>query len=182
MSFERTYDEGLILKRMNQWRGALALVVLLSHLWGYTGIAFLVPFNKLVTIAVFLFFFLSGCGMTRSRSRKAGYVSSIYTVKIPRLMFIALMAYLAAAVLQALLRVPVDGECRFIPVGPAAFFATTNWYVYELIAFYVLFSLTGNLRGPGRSWPSWPRRPPWALSRSITPDWWRPTTTASSGS
>ena len=146
MKIEQTYDEGRILSRMNRWRGILAIVVMLSHIWGYTGLVFLVPFNKMVTISVFLFFVLSGFGMTRSAEKKQGYIKGIYTEKIPRLFFMSLLAYLAGAAMQAILKIPGDPEIRFLPVNAAGYIETTNWYVYELAGFYILFSLTSLIR------------------------------------
>ena len=75
MHVEYNMDEKELFIRMNNLRGYFAIVVLLSHIWGYTGMSILVPFNKMVTIAVAMFFFLSGYGMIRSYSRKENDIS-----------------------------------------------------------------------------------------------------------
>lgn len=49
--------ENEIKNNLNYFRGIMAIVVLLSHLWFSTGYAFLIIFNKVVTIAVSYFFF-----------------------------------------------------------------------------------------------------------------------------
>lgn len=126
--------------RYNNLRGYLAIIVLLSHIWGYTGLLLLVPFNKIVTIAVAMFFFLSGWGMVRSANKKEHYVKEIFTVKIPFLLWMAILAYAFSAILEkALLEKTIEGQ--FLPFGIWSFIRSTNWYVWELIVFYLLFSI-----------------------------------------
>lgn len=126
--------------RMNNLRGLLALVVLFSHLWGYTGIALLVPFNKAVTIAVAIFFFLSGYGMMRSYRRKEHYLKEIFRVKIPYLCFMAILTWMISSVLEVVLLATGFRVGVYLPVSLKSFLINTNWYVYELIGFYVLFA------------------------------------------
>ena len=141
MRFERTDDEKEIFIRLNGLRALLAITVLFSHIWGYTGLVFLVPFNKAVTIAVYLFFVLSGYGLMRSYQRKKGYIKSIFMLKIPHLIFMAVMAYIVSAFVQMLLGVTEKGEECYLPFGVTSLLRTTNWYVYELMAYYIIFSL-----------------------------------------
>ncbi|MBE5924468.1 MAG: acyltransferase [Lachnospiraceae bacterium] len=140
MKIEKTNDEKDILIRMNMLRGMLALVVMLSHIWGYTGLVFLVPFNKVVTIAVAFFFFLSGYGMYVSSSIKKGYLKSILLNKIPYLLWMSILAYFFSAIMETVLINNQDKKV-FSPISIYNFFNTTNWYVYELLGFYVLFVL-----------------------------------------
>lgn len=140
MRLEYSTEEKELFIRMNNLRGYLAIVVLLSHIWGYTGMFVLVPFNKVVTIAVAVFFFLSGYGMMRSFQRKEHYLKEIFAVKIPYLCFMAILAYLLSAVLEMVLTPIGIGNPEFLPFGIKSFFVTTNWYVYELLGFYLVFS------------------------------------------
>lgn len=141
MKLEKTNKEKEILLRMNNLRGVLAFVVMLSHIWGYTGIVYLVPFNKVVTIAVAFFFFLSGYGMMCSFHEKEGYLKGIIKNKVPFLLWMAVIAYVFAAILERILiEYGAEGGV-FLPFGFRKFFISTNWYVYELIGFYVVFAL-----------------------------------------
>lgn len=128
--------------RMNNLRGLLALVVLFSHIWGYTGMRILVPFNKTVTIAVAFFFFLSGYGMMRSYDRKENYLKEVIRVKIPYLLWMALMAYIFSVLLEILMTRGATGSQFYHPAGIKNLIVSTNWYVYELIGFYLVFSIT----------------------------------------
>ncbi len=141
MLVEQSYDKKEIFIRCNKLRGLMALVVLFSHIWGFTGLVFLVPFNKFVTIAVAVFFFLSGYGMMSSSLVKKGYAKGIYLQKIPFLLVMAFTAYAVSVLIQFILKVPNDVDVLFSPFGLMGFLKSTNWYVYELIGFYILFSL-----------------------------------------
>ncbi len=148
MQIEHSLEEKEIFLRSNRFRGLLAIVVMLSHIWGYTGLIFLVPFNKVVTIAVFIFFLLSGYGMMRSAQKKDRYTRGIFLQKIPFLLFMALTSYLISLAMQFFTHVTNDYGLDLIPVGIKGFFLSTNWYVYELIGFYLLFAISGLLKKP----------------------------------
>lgn len=142
MKIEKSTEESVLFLRMNNLRGLLAIVVLLSHIWGYTGLVVLVPFNKMVTIAVSIFFFLSGYGMMRSYEKKKQYLKSIFFEKIPFLLYMATMAYMISALFEYIISRVVRVEQRsFLPLGLKNFLGSTNWYVYELIGFYLVFIL-----------------------------------------
>ena len=142
MQYNQTESNRELFIRLNRLRGILAVCVLLSHVWGYTGLVFLIPFNKAVTISVALFFFLSGYGMTLSAEKKGNYRKEILLIKIPWLLYMAILAYLFSALAQMLLKVPATEEGSYLPFGIKQFFVSTNWYVYELIGFYLVFAIT----------------------------------------
>lgn len=145
MKIESTNVENEILLRMNQLRGILAFVVLFSHIWGYTGLIFLVPFNKIVTIAVAFFFFLSGYGMMHSFKCKEHYLKEIFQIKIPFLLWMAVLAYIFSAFLEKILLSYGVSTNTFLPLGIKQFLISTNWYVYELIGFYFIFYISMRL-------------------------------------
>ena len=102
--------------------------------------AILLPFEKIVTIVVAMFFFLSGWGMVRSVDKKEHYVREILAVKIPFLLWMAIFVYVFSAILEkVLLEKSMEGP--FLPFGILSFIRSTNWYVWELIFFYLLFSI-----------------------------------------
>lgn len=146
MRITETKDENEIFQRLNMMRGMLAIVVLLSHIWGYSGIVFLVPFNKIVTIAVTFFFFLSGYGMFKSyRNNEEKYIFKIFRVKIPYLLWMAVVVYLFGVIIELVfLGLNLDDN-TFTPIGIRHFVLSTNWYVYELIAFYIMFAIAMKL-------------------------------------
>lgn len=141
MRIEYNTEEKELFIRMNNLRGYLALVVLLSHIWGYTGMLLLVPFNKGVTIAVTVFFFLSGYGMTRSYKRNEQYIKKLFAIKVPYLCFMAVLAYILSAMLEwGLTPLGIENP-EYLPFGIQSFFSSTNWYVYELLGFYIIFAI-----------------------------------------
>ena len=141
MKISYSSEERELFLRLNNLRGILALVVLFSHIWGYTGIRILVPFNKIVTIAVAFFFFLSGYGMMRSSARKPGYGKEILMVKIPYLLWMAAAAYIFSFLFETVLSFGKGNTLIFSPFSMKQFFVSTNWYVWELIGFYLVFRI-----------------------------------------
>ena len=133
-----TVTERSYCQRVHSLRGVMAVTVFLSHIWFYTGFPFLVPFNKAVTIAVSYFFFCSGYSMMRSAQSKRGYGKQILTRKLPQLLFMAAVAYMFGAFLEAVISLRYPGMGFYLPFGPLKLITSMNWYVYELSAFYLL--------------------------------------------
>lgn len=88
------------LNYINKYRGILAITVLLSHTWAYTGFKILVPFNKIVTIAVFMFLFMSGAGLEKSNAVKINYSKHIWKGKILKLSLMAVETYVFSCILE----------------------------------------------------------------------------------
>lgn len=130
--------------RINRVRGLLALTVLFSHIWAYTGYLILVPFNKLVTIAVSLFLFLSGYATERSltEGRLDTVLKKIYCIKIPHLLWMSVFSYFFGVVIKKVLMVPHSFTERYELCGIRNLFISTNWYIYELLGFFIVFSIT----------------------------------------
>lgn len=126
----------------NKYRGLLAITILLSHTWAYTGFRILISFNKVVTIAVFLFLFLSGLGIETSNAVKLHYREHIWKAKIPKLCFMAVEAYVFSYILEGIVsKIYEFQERQYTPFSMCSFIESTNWYVYELLIFYILFSI-----------------------------------------
>lgn len=115
----------------------MAVIVMFSHIWAKTGIVLLLPFNKFVTIAVAFFFFASGFSMLNAYRVNEKYLSKIVLVKIPFLIYLAILAYVFSALFQYLLY--GFSYSQYLPVNVQNFFGNTNWYIYELIGFYLAF-------------------------------------------
>jgi peptidoglycan/LPS O-acetylase OafA/YrhL len=60
----------------------------------------------------------------------------------------ALTSYLISLAMQFFTHVTNDYGLDLIPVGIKGFFLSTNWYVYELIGFYLLFAVSDLLKKP----------------------------------
>lgn len=142
MRIEKSYDENELFLRLNNLRGLCALIVMFSHIWWFSGcvIKIFIPFNKIVTIAVAVFFFLSGYGMMRSFTLKKGYLRTIWK-KLLLLLYKAIMAYVIASIMEyiILLGNDVNNFRYYTPLHVFCFLQTTNWYVYELAGFYLAF-------------------------------------------
>ena len=128
-------------KRIQSLRGVMAVVVLLSHIWYYSQVIFLVPFNKIVTIAVAFFFFCSGWGMSLSAEKDPRYGRKIMRKKLPQLLFLGLLGYLLGTLIEAVLPLAIHRPVprMYLPFGVRRLVLSMNWYVYELAAFYCLF-------------------------------------------
>lgn len=137
MKIAECQSEKEMLGRLNNLRGVMALVVCLSHMWAYTGYVYLVPFNKAVTIAVSFFFFVSGYSMLHSYNKDNDYLRKIFRIKVPFLLYMTIFSYLFAVLLEFLLY--RENIQWYGPVSIVNFLEMTNWYVWELLVFYVLF-------------------------------------------
>lgn len=159
MKIEKSYDENELFLRLNNLRGLCALVVMLSHIWWFSGcvINVFIPFYKVVTITVAVFFFLSGYGMMRSYTLKKDYLRTVWK-KLLLLLYKVIMAYVAAMIMEyiILLGSDVNNFRYYTPFHIFRFLQTTNWYVYELAGFYLAFIvIMQTICGGGGDWHVW---------------------------
>ena len=144
---QKAETEQEVWSRLNAFRGPLAICIMLSHIWGNNGLVLLVPFNKVVTVCVAVFLFLSGYGMTRSLEKKReSYWKEILGIKIPYLLFMAVVVYLFSCALQAATGAAVVEADSYLPLSAGRFLATTNWYIWELTGFYLAFAAVSGIR------------------------------------
>ena len=133
------------MKRYNLLRGILAIWIVFGHCSDYMtvppGILFWVKRFNLVCVGIF--FFLSGFGLEHSLQTKKGYLRFFLLRKCGGLFLMATVQYLVsdafAHIMHWFLRYEdlADFLQRFV--------SSVNWFVWELMLFYLLFFLAALL-------------------------------------
>ena len=119
----------------NRLRGFFALDIVAGHVVRYES-SLLYPIGKFMIISVAFFFFVSAYGMARSYDAKEDYLHGFLFSKFSYLLAIAVIAYLHSLIIKFLFTGSI--EPKHIIRG---FFTSTNWYIWELLFFYLLFFL-----------------------------------------
>lgn len=125
--------------RINSLRGLFALEIILGHCTRYDS-TLLTPLGNFMLISVGFFFFVSGFGLMRSYIEKQDYLSSFFSHRILHLIIVAMTALVFTTAIAFLS--PVKTDFASIPVFEdivVAIFLRTNWYIRELLLFYVIF-------------------------------------------
>lgn len=133
-------------------RGILAIIVLLHHLSSYyLEFSFISPFKHVGYIAVALFFFLSGYGLSWGYQHKQNYLKNFLIKHILRLYIPYLICVCVSVVSIGIINntFPTISDIllsliflgNIVPVG---------WYVGELILFYFVFYLSFYFTGKKR--------------------------------
>lgn len=117
----------------NRLRGLFALEIVVGHVVRYEN-SLLYPLGKFMIISVAFFFFVSAYGMSRSFHQKPNYLAHFLFPKCACLIALAAIAYVHSLLCQLL-----SGRTVVFSRIPAGFFASTNWYIWELLFFYALF-------------------------------------------
>ena len=118
-------------------RGMLVILIIVFHCSFYYGFTF----PDLGHIAVSMFLFFSGYGLELSLHRKEGYLKGFPSNRIFGILVQYWTIVLAIAVI-GLLMYPGSDPIDSIA---SALLKTPHWFVVEILAFYVLFYLTGTL-------------------------------------
>ncbi|MCR5223147.1 MAG: acyltransferase family protein [Lachnospiraceae bacterium] len=131
-------DQGEVLKRMNALRGVFAIEVTIGHVFR-DQMTILYPLGKFMIISVAFFFFLSGFGLVYSFHRKKDYLKPSFLIGKP-------LYLLTITVLFYALYIVIDLICPkdlgYVSSNLLySFWKHSNWYLFELILFYLLFYL-----------------------------------------
>ena len=118
-------------------RGMLVVLIIVFHCSFYYDFTF----PDLGHIAVSMFLFFSGYGLELSLHRKEGYLKGFPSNRIFGILVQYWTIVLAIAVIGLLMYPGSDPIDRIA----SALFKTPHWFVVEILAFYVLFYLTGTL-------------------------------------
>ncbi|WP_027218658.1 acyltransferase family protein [Butyrivibrio fibrisolvens] len=120
--------------RMNYLRGILALLIVLGHCsMNYTKeVPFLLLIHKSNFISVCFFFFLSGWSLSFNYEKIETYLKGFWINKILKLFLLAIICRLVEMFIKAIVL------CERISFD-STIVAGWNWYIYELLFFYILF-------------------------------------------
>ncbi|MBE6992940.1 MAG: acyltransferase [Ruminococcaceae bacterium] len=122
-------------------RGLFALTVVLHHLsaYAYSGLTFPI-FSYVGFISVSVFFFLSGYGlMTRYGQQGRGYLKSVLTNRIPRLVAIYLITTVVYALVFMVMGYKVTLRYVLWSFVSGSPLALNSWYILALLLLYLMF-------------------------------------------
>lgn len=127
------------LSKMNKLRGIFCLEIILGHVVRYENSPIFL-FGKFMICSVAFFFFVSGYGMTVSSQKKESYLNRKYWINKPLyLLILPALVFLSECVIDLCF----GGIAEYFPDGSSPFFTwyfhKTNWYLWELIVFYIIF-------------------------------------------
>lgn len=125
--------------RLNSLRGIFALEIIIGHCTRYES-TLLSPLGNFMLISVGFFFFVSGFGLIRSYYEKPHYLNSFLKHRILHLALIAFIALFFTTVIAYIS--PYTTDFASIPLSVKAIVLRTNWYIRELLIFYILFYVT----------------------------------------
>ena len=125
-----------IISRLNFLRGLFAILIVIGH----CSMAFekeLLPFyliHKFNMVGVCFFFFVSGLSLTYNFNHKQGYLKHFLRNKAVFLFILALISVVVGNLLKTvILGMQLDWNVTLL--------TQFNWYVYEMIVFYIAFNL-----------------------------------------
>ena len=130
------YEREEILQRLNNLRGVMAIEIVIGHVVRDNNLM-LYPFNKFMIISVSFFFFLSAFGMAVSFEKKKDYLKRFY-LKILYLLSLILIFFIYNMLVGTLFPATLESFPLSKPFG-RNIFGYTNWYMWELLIFYILF-------------------------------------------
>ncbi|MBO5057642.1 MAG: acyltransferase family protein [Lachnospiraceae bacterium] len=123
--------------RLNSFRGIFALEIVIGHVIRYEA-TLLYPLGKFMIISVAFFFFVSAFGMVKSFHQKEGYLQGFLTGKVLYLVMLAIITFIVNMILDIIYPSDLGYYCP--GKNPAAVIVSgTNWYLRELLLFYILF-------------------------------------------
>lgn len=125
--------------KINCLRGLMALWIIFGHCGAqfYDEPLWLLIIHKSCLIIVGLFFVLSGYGLESSLYQKENYLDGFLWKKIKRLFGITFFTWIFQIVLFRITR--IEDLKYSISSMVINYLQSMNWYIYELLFFYVLF-------------------------------------------
>lgn len=125
-----------IIHRLNYLRGLFAILIVIGHCSMAFEKELLLFFviHKFNMVGVCFFFYVSGLSFTYNFYNKQGYLKHFVRNKIVFFIIIACVSMLVGNLLKTIfLQVPLYLSVTLL--------ITFNWYVYEMLVFYLLFFL-----------------------------------------
>lgn len=131
------YNKILIQQQSTVLRGICAVEIMLGHIGIATGSLLLYPNRKAGILFVGIFFMLSGYGLSYGVSHKETYLDHFLLKKMLKILIPAVIIWIVARGVQMLLDPPIHNI--------TSFFESTNWYVWEILGYYICFWLVYKL-------------------------------------
>ena len=125
-------DKKYFLDSFNDLRGLFALEIIIGHVIAGDD-TLLYPFTKFLIVSVAFFFFVSAWGLANAFDNKKDYLKSFLLSKCLYLLSLAVITFILDSI--------ITRNYNFEPNILYNFFVMTNWYIWELMGFYVLFYL-----------------------------------------
>lgn len=133
LQYRRAESEEECFQNFNSLRGLFAIEIVIGHVIRYEK-TWLYPLGKFMLVSVAFFFFVSGWGLCRSFHQKRGYLDHFLATKCVYLFILSIYAFLLRYILWI-----VTGNSEAKENILLQYFQKTNWYIWELIFFYILF-------------------------------------------
>jgi len=131
-----------VIKKLNQYRGVFALLIVIGHAMAPNTDSILsVMLVRTQFLLVSYFFFVSAYGMVFSFYHKQNYFKGFVRKKIGYLVMVSIVLYIAALIAEILFWNTNFYVASEIWLYPKKFVSATNWYIWELIVWYVVFRL-----------------------------------------
>lgn len=130
------YNREDVLQRLNNLRGVMAIEIVIGHIVKNNNLI-LYPFNKFMIIAVAFFFFVSAFGMTVSYEKEKQYLRKFH-LKILYFLSLIFIFFIYNMLVGSLVPRTLEDFPLMGPFG-RNIFGYTNWYMWELLIFYILF-------------------------------------------
>lgn len=133
LQYQHAESEEEYFQNFNSLRGLFAVEIVIGHVIRYEN-TWLYPLGKFMLVSVAFFFFVSGWGLCRSFHQKKGYLDHFLASKCMYLFILSIYAFLLRYILWV-----VMGKSEAKENILLQYFQKTNWYIWELIFFYLLF-------------------------------------------
>ncbi len=145
-------DKVLLYNTSLSIRGLSAVEIMLGHIGIATGLFILYPNRKAGILFVGIFFLLSGYGLSKSLNENKEYLKHFLIRRMSSILIPAYLVYLLSGIIDLfrLKQFPFLIIVQYVLC--AEFFSRTNWYVFEILIFYIVFYLSCRfLRGGGEN-------------------------------
>lgn len=118
-------------------RGISSIEIMLGHIGLATGGVILYPNRKAGILFVGIFFALSGYGLMYSKDTKTDYFNKFIPKRVKRVLIPAYIVYALIIIYRTFQYNAVNQLVNLVNIK--FFFLETNWYVWEIILFYIVF-------------------------------------------
>jgi hypothetical protein len=133
--------ETAILKGLNRFRFLFAIEVVLGHTYLYLDNAVLfLPLNQFLFISNGFFFFVSGFGLSHGYHAEASYLKGFLRRRFLYLFLVSLVLFLSFSLISK------AGNWTAYPLTLKGYFENTNWFIFEIMVFYLLFYIFYHLK------------------------------------